>query len=177
VHIIDTINLSNFSNFQLLTRALILMQQDVVDILERWELVMSATRQGDLRRLESLLKKRAAIQGCDQYGTTALHLASIKGQCDIMAVLIKHGVDMNCKDFEGHMPLHLAVEGGCLDAVELLVSLGADVNAQTKRGATPLQMAACLSYDEIVRFLRSRGAVGSSSMDLVTSSIPPQLLV
>ncbi|KAF3330615.1 receptor-interacting serine/threonine-protein kinase 4-like protein [Carex littledalei] len=151
--------------------------QDVVDILKRWELVMAATRQGDLRRLESLLKKRAAIQGRDQYGTTALHLASIKGQCDIMAVLIKHGIHINCKDLEGHTPLHLAVEGGCLEAVELLVGLGADVNAQTKRGATPLEIAVYINYDEIARFLRSRGAVASSSLGLVASPLPPHLLV
>lgn len=170
------INPFNLSFFRLIIRALILMQLDVVDILERWELVMAAIRQGDLRRLESLLKKRAAIRGRDQYGTTALHLASIKGQCDIMAVLIKHGMDINCRDFEGHTPLHLAVEGGCLEAVELLVGLGADVNAQTKRGATPLQMAVCISYDAISRFLRSRGAVARSSLDLVVSP-RPQLLV
>ncbi|KAJ3703132.1 hypothetical protein LUZ61_006837 [Rhynchospora tenuis] len=151
--------------------------QDVVDILERWELVIAATRQGDLRRLESLLKKRAAIQGRDQYGTTALHLASIKGQCDIMAVLIKHGIDINCKDIEGHSPLHLAVEGGCLEAVELLVGLGADVNAQTKRGATPLQLAVYVGYDEIARFLRSKGAAASSSLGLGPSPVLPQLLV
>ncbi|TKW17521.1 hypothetical protein SEVIR_5G372600v4 [Setaria viridis] len=133
--------------------------QEVVDVLERWELVMTAARRGDLPSLESLLGKRAGVRGRDQYGLTALHLAAIKGHCDAVALLAGSGcMDIECEDVEGHRPLHLAVEGGHAEAVELLLDMGADVNARTRRGATPLQMAEAMGYEAIAQLLCGRGA-------------------
>ncbi|XP_047053873.1 protein VAPYRIN-like [Lolium rigidum] len=133
--------------------------KEVVDILQRWELVMTAARRGDLQSLQLLLSKRTGIRGRDQYGLTALHMAAIKGHCDVIALLAGSGcMDIECEDVEGHRPLHLAVEGGCADAVDLLLDMGADVHAKTKRDATPLQMAETMGYDDIAQLLRSRGA-------------------
>ncbi|CAO2182464.1 unnamed protein product [Urochloa humidicola] len=133
--------------------------QEVVDVLERWELVMTAARRGDLPSLESLVGKRAGVRGRDQYGLTALHLAAIKGHCDAVALLAGSGcMDIECEDVEGHRPLHLAVEGGHAEAVELLLDMGADVNARTRRGATPLQMAEAMGYEAIAQLLCGRGA-------------------
>ncbi|CAO2171930.1 unnamed protein product [Urochloa humidicola] len=133
--------------------------QEVVDVLERWELVMTAARRGDLPSLEYLLGKRAGVRGRDQYGLTALHLAAIKGHCDAVALLAGSGcMDIECEDVEGHRPLHLAVEGGHAEAVELLLDMGADVNARTRRGATPLQMAEAMGYEAIAQLLCGRGA-------------------
>ncbi|KAF8716894.1 hypothetical protein HU200_025995 [Digitaria exilis] len=133
--------------------------QEVVDVLERWELVMTAARRGDIQSLESLLGKRAGVRGRDQYGLTALHVAAIKGHCDVVAMLAGSGcMDIECEDVEGHRPLHLAVEGGHADAVELLLDMGADVNARTRRGATPLQMAEAMGYEAIAQLLCGRGA-------------------
>ncbi|KAI5007162.1 hypothetical protein ZWY2020_047110 [Hordeum vulgare] len=133
--------------------------KEVVDVLQRWELVMTAARRGDLRSLELLLAKRTGLRGRDQYGLTALHVAAIKGRCDAIALLAGSGcMDVECEDVEGHRPLHLAVEGGCADAVDLLLDMGADVHARTKRGATPLHMADTMGYDDISQLLRGRGA-------------------
>ncbi|XP_044973073.1 protein VAPYRIN-like [Hordeum vulgare subsp. vulgare] len=133
--------------------------KEVVDVLQRWELVMTAARRGDLRSLELLLAKRTGLRGRDQYGLTALHVAAIKGHCDAIALLAGSGcMDVECEDVEGHRPLHLAVEGGCADAVDLLLDMGADVHARTKRGATPLHMADTMGYDDISQLLRGRGA-------------------
>lgn len=131
----------------------------MVDVLERWELVMTAARRGDVGSLQSLLSKRAGIRGRDQYGLTALHLAAIKGHGDAIALLAGSGsMDIECEDVEGHRPLHLAVEGGHADAVELLLDMGADVNARTRRGATPLQMAEAMGYEAVAQLLCARGA-------------------
>ncbi|VAH65564.1 unnamed protein product [Triticum turgidum subsp. durum] len=133
--------------------------KEVVDVLQRWEQVMTAARRGDLRSLEFLLSKRTGLRGRDQYGLTALHVAAIKGHCDAIALLAGSGcMDVECEDVEGHRPLHLAVEGGCADAVDLLLDMGADAHARTKRGATPLQMADTMGYDDISKLLRARGA-------------------
>ncbi|RLN23975.1 hypothetical protein C2845_PM07G27330 [Panicum miliaceum] len=145
--------------------------QEVVDVLERWELVMTAARRGDLQSLESLLGKRAGVRGRDQYGLTALHLAAIKGHCDAVALLAGSGcMDIECEDVEGHRPLHLAVEGGHAEAVELLLDMGADVNARTRRGATPLQMAEAMGYEAIAQLLCGRGAEVAAAPALCVAS-------
>jgi len=147
------------------------VQQEVVDVLERWELVMTAARRGDLGSLESLLSKRAGIRGRDQYGLTALHLAAIKGHCDAIALLAGSGcMDVECEDVEGHRPLHLAVEGGHAEAVELLLEIGPDVNARTRRGATPLQMAEAMGYEAVAQVLCARGAEVTSAPALCVAS-------
>jgi ankyrin repeat protein len=149
-------------------------QQEVVDVLQRWELVMTAARRGDLQSLEPLLSKRAGVRGRDQYGLTALHLAAIKGHCDVIAMLAGSGcMDVECEDVEGHRPLHLAVEGGHAEAVELLLDMGADVNAKTRRGATPLQVAEITGHETIGQLLCSRGAelaAASSALCVASSS-------
>ncbi|XP_066307342.1 protein VAPYRIN-like [Miscanthus floridulus] len=145
--------------------------QEVVDVLERWELVMTAARRGDLGILESLLSKRAGIRGRDQYGLTALHLAAIKGHCDAIALLAGSGcMDVECEDVEGHRPLHLAVEGGHAEAVELLLDIGADVNARTRRGGTPLEMAEAMGYEAIAQLLCARGAEVAAAPALCVAS-------
>ncbi|GJM92680.1 hypothetical protein PR202_ga09171 [Eleusine coracana subsp. coracana] len=146
--------------------------EEVVDVLERWELVMTAARRGDVQSLKPLLSKRVGVRGRDQYGLTALHVAAIKGHCDVLAVLAGSGcMDMECEDVEGHRPLHLAVEGGHAEAVELLLDAGVDVNARTRRGATPLQVAEVMGHDAIAQLLCSRGAeVRAASVVCVASS-------
>ncbi|PAN27766.1 hypothetical protein PAHAL_5G105500 [Panicum hallii] len=145
--------------------------QEVVDVLERWELVMTAARRGDLQSLETLLGKRAGVRGRDQYGLTALHLAAIKGHSDAVALLAGSGcMDIECEDVEGHRPLHLAVEGGHAEAVELLLDMGADVNARTRRGATPLQMAEAMGYEAIAQLLCGRGAEVAAAPALCVAS-------
>lgn len=145
--------------------------QEVVEVLERWELVMTAARRGDLQSLESLLSKRAGVRGRDQYGLTALHLAAVKGHCDAIALLAGSGcMDVESEDVEGHRPLHLAVEGGHAEAVELLLDMGADVNARTRRGATPLQMAEAMGYEAIAQLLCARGAEAAAAPPLCVAS-------
>ncbi|XP_077213495.1 protein VAPYRIN-LIKE-like [Tasmannia lanceolata] len=144
--------------------------KEVVEILERGELVLMAARRGDLNRLESLLRKGVGIKCCDQYGLTALHSAAIKGHANVVAMLIEFGMDLECEDAEGHTPLHLAVEGGSIETIEVLLDRGADVNARSKRGATPLYMAASMGYDYISQILIKRGA-NSSCLPSSSSSL------
>ncbi|KAG6519669.1 protein VAPYRIN-like [Zingiber officinale] len=144
--------------------------EDVVELLERGEMVLTASRKGDLRRLESLLKKRVGVRGRDQYGLTALHAAAIKGHHGAVALLAEFGMEVESQDVEGHTPLHLAVESGCLDTVETLLEAGADVNAKTKRGATPMAMARSMGYEAIAQLLASRGALLMPAASCIASS-------
>ncbi|KAK4798541.1 hypothetical protein SAY86_030867 [Trapa natans] len=122
---------------------------------ERGEAILTAARRGDLKQLESLID---GVGGTiptfsDQYGLTGLHAASIKGHTEVVELLIRRGMDLECQDKEGHRPLHLAVEGGSVSTVQALIDLGADVNAATRSGATPLYTAKAMGYEDIARLL------------------------
>ncbi|KAI4306865.1 hypothetical protein L6164_030108 [Bauhinia variegata] len=131
------------------------------EILDQGEAMLTAARHGDVKQLESLIRRGASVNYHDQYGLTALHAAAIKGQKDAVLMLSNAGLDLECEDEEGHVPLHMAVEGGALEVVEVLVNKGVNINAKNKRGATPLYMAQILGYGDIFEFLNSRGASSS----------------
>ncbi|KAF8402592.1 hypothetical protein HHK36_010680 [Tetracentron sinense] len=145
--------------------------KEVVEILERGELVLTAARRGELGELELLLKEGASAKYRDQYGLTALHAAAIKGHKEAVSMLVEHGIDLECQDGEGHTPLHLAVEGGSIETVQVLINSGANVNAKSKRDATPLYMARAMGYDDISQFLLNRGASSSSLPSSSSSSL------
>lgn len=148
------------------------MQTEVVNILQRGEAVLEAARRGDLNHLESLLDRDASASFQDQFGLTALHVASIKGHKDAVMMLVELGsAEIECQDHEGHTPLHMAVEGGHVETVEVLVNRGANVNASSKRGATPLYLAEAMGYDDIWQFLVDSGADVSSLLSTPSSSL------
>ncbi|KAG8644658.1 hypothetical protein MANES_11G152127v8, partial [Manihot esculenta] len=63
--------------------------EEILETLERGEVVLMAARRGNLEHLESLLKKGANENYKDQYGFTALRAAAIKGHKDIVSMLVK----------------------------------------------------------------------------------------
>lgn len=132
--------------------------KQVVEVVERGEAVLNASRTGSLKRLESLLESDAKVNYCDQYGLTPLHVAAIKGHRDVVMLLAEYGSDLEFQDAEGHTPLHLAVESGSIEMVEVLINRGAHVNAMTKNGATPLYISTLTGCDDISKLLLSRGS-------------------
>lgn len=71
---------------------------------------------------------------------TAVHIAAkVKDSERTIEVLLKRGVDPNCRDSAGRTPLHVAVVGMDPEVnTKLLIKFGADVNAQDRDGKTPL---------------------------------------
>jgi ankyrin repeat protein len=61
-------------------------------------------------------------------GQTALFMATLKEQNDVVKYLIDKGSKVNVKNRYGVSPLLLCAEGGNEALVELLVSVGADIN-------------------------------------------------
>ncbi|KAL1694074.1 ankyrin repeat-containing domain protein [Schizophyllum commune] len=66
----------------------------------------------------------------------------MKGQEDIITVLLDAGADKESRDVDGCTALHYATRGAYLGAVSLLLERGADVNAPEKTGKTALHFAA-----------------------------------
>ena len=82
-----------------------------------------------------LNQKDPNLQG---QGASALHIASIFGQLEIVELLIQAGVDLNQADREGSTPVHAAAFF-CHEKILLsLLNAGAAPNQPDNKGATPL---------------------------------------
>ena len=101
-------------------------------------------------------------------GQTALFMATLKEQNDVVQYLIEKGSKVNVKNRYGVSPLLLCAEGGNETLVKLLVSVGADVNMSPSgdlavehilAGQTPLYGAAKKGHYHICKFLIEQGAI------------------
>ena len=84
--------------------------------------------------------------------------------------LLKHGANINARDYQGDTPLHFAVEKGELDFINLLHEHGADLDAKNHivRAGKPYagcsedfrpcarraQSASCSVYSELLLSVR-----------------------
>jgi ankyrin repeat protein len=100
-------------------------------------------------------------------GQTALFMATLKEQNDVVQYLIEKGSKVNVKNRYGVSPLLLCAEGGNETLVKLLVQVGADVNMSPSgdlavehilAGQTPLYGAAKKGHYHICKFLIENGA-------------------
>lgn len=87
-----------------------------------------------------------------------LMLAALRGQTDLVRLLIKRGADVNKT---GWTPLHYACTGTTdhqLDIVKILLDENAYIDAESPNGSTPLMMAAMYGKTEVARLLLEEGA-------------------
>jgi serine/threonine-protein phosphatase 6 regulatory ankyrin repeat subunit B len=90
--------------------------------------------------------------------STALLLAATSGIKESVENLLKSGVNIHHKGYNGFTALHLATETGHKSIVELLIKKGADIDTQNDDGATPIMSAIQYGYLNIVKFLQKKGA-------------------
>lgn len=128
---------------------------------------MSMALDGDLERLKEYMVRFPEVVNLHDknHGNVALHVASSKGNIDMMSLLLRYGADYNIKDIFGNSSLHYASDKGNKEAVNLLITSGADVDIQDNRGSTCLHVA-CKNNDiELVRILL-RHKANSEIIDL-----------
>jgi ankyrin repeat protein len=72
--------------------------------------------------------KAGADSNCKKrsYGSTPLHIASIKGNCAIISLLLANNADINANNKLHQTSLHFAIYNGHKNCVELLLKTGAD---------------------------------------------------
>ncbi|ELR16935.1 SPRY and ankyrin domain containing protein [Acanthamoeba castellanii str. Neff] len=102
---------------------------------------------------------KADVQATDAYQRTALHLAAITGDCDMIKLLFSAGAVLQSTDDCGRTPLHLAAMHGHLAAVQYLVGQESSILARDNnswiifKDSTPLHLAAARGHTDVVLFL------------------------
>jgi ankyrin repeat protein len=94
----------------------------------------------------------------DQYGNTALIMATIQGYEDIVDLLLDHGADIKSRDKKFQAtPLIWAALKGQTAVAKLLIDKGADLNAKENRnGMTALYAAVLKGYTEMVKIFLAK---------------------
>ncbi|HLF35701.1 MAG TPA: ankyrin repeat domain-containing protein, partial [Cyclobacteriaceae bacterium] len=80
-------------------------------------------------------------QGSLNTGINALMYASYRGNCDIINIFIKAGIDINVREESGKNALYYAIEGNSAEAVKYLVKAGADRLVDINEQQTALMQA------------------------------------
>ncbi|XP_026537071.1 NF-kappa-B inhibitor epsilon [Notechis scutatus] len=115
-----------------------------------------------LKKPISEMKTRKTLQDLqlqNWQGLTCLHISTLKGNLQLMALLVQNGADINVQDgTSGKTPLHLAVENHDEMAVRHLLRLGAQVDSQMYNGCTPLHLAVGRNNAAIAAILCHSGA-------------------
>ena len=94
----------------------------------------------DMRRLTEL--RGVPVDGVDERGRTALHVAAYEGKLEAARVLLELGASVHVADRRGRTALHLAAFADRRLLVKLLRAHGASGNVKDSLGRTPLRLAA-----------------------------------
>ncbi|XP_034283958.1 NF-kappa-B inhibitor epsilon [Pantherophis guttatus] len=115
-----------------------------------------------LKKPVSEMQTRKTVQDLqlqNWQGLTCLHISTLKGNLQLMALLVQNGADINVQDgTSGKTPLHLAVENHDEMAVRHLLQLGAQVDSQMYNDCTPLHLAVGRNDAVIAAILCDSGA-------------------
>lgn len=100
-----------------------------------------AAIQGDIEKVNTLLKNGADINIKNKYGNTPLHAAVILKRTDVIKSLLEKGADVNAQDIYGNTAAHFAADAGDHEAIDLLHAKNADFTIQDHDGFTTLDHA------------------------------------
>jgi len=112
----------------------------------------------DLARVKSLIAAKADVNANDEYGLTALILASMGGHVDVVRALLAAKADVNAQINDGKTAPIFASGLGHVDVVRALLAAKADVNTKSNHGGTALMAASMSGNAKVVKLLRQAGA-------------------
>jgi len=119
-----------------------------------------AVRAGNIESVTEMLARGIAIDVQDERGNTALHLAALQGNSQLLHILLDAG--MLLKDVKNHAGFTLAHCAACSEngifCLQLLLERGVDIEARNISGLTPLACAAFRGRIDAVRYLLSKKA-------------------
>lgn len=118
-------------------------------------MLLDAARSGNLSEVKQLIAAGENPHVPDEYGRTAVMLASAYGNTETVRYLVEEiGVDADAPNRFGWTPLAYAAFYGYEDIVRCLVEKGhVNVNGKDDEGWTPLICAATNGHEDIVSYL------------------------
>eukprot|EP00899_Mesostigma_viride_P014746 jgi/Mesvir1/23272/Mv20978-RA.1 len=125
--------------------------EDMINI--KW--ACSSTEGGDAAFVAGILQGGFHADNVDYDGRTALHMAAMSGQEDIVRLLLDKGVNVNVKDRWGRTPLGEAVAKNHVVIASMLVAKGAAMALEDP--ASILCEAACAGDLGLLRSLLDHG--------------------
>lgn len=97
--------------------------------------------EGHVKAIHLLLAGGANVNAEDDGGYSALDLAVINNNIDVVKLLLEYKCNASHRNQDGFTPLHSACRYGFQDIASLLVSAGADLTITDGQGRTPVQLA------------------------------------
>ena len=121
-------------------------------------LLCTASRNGRVDVVRSLLDRGSDVEETGSLRQTALSMASEFGHIAVAKLLIERGANVNSRDVNGSSPLHQASQYRHFHIVRLLLDHNADVNARKRDQMTALDFVAYNDDPETAELLLERGA-------------------
>ncbi|EGO02202.1 hypothetical protein SERLA73DRAFT_86465 [Serpula lacrymans var. lacrymans S7.3] len=85
------------------------------------------------------------------HGKTALHMAALKGNEELVRMLCDLGADYDLSDNKGNTPLHYASSWGHIPVVQLLIERGCQFSARNNEGFTASDYAYSMSTKDTLQ--------------------------
>lgn len=124
-----------------------------------------------VQMVKELIQARAAVEGTDRRGNSALHAAGHSGDPATTKFLLQKRADPNCVNYKCRTPLHYAASTGCIRVIRALVHANADPNIRDDDGLLPMGRAGDPRVEQELRLL---GAWGEGPRMAVVPISPPQ---
>eukprot|EP01062_Namystynia_karyoxenos_P006943 TRINITY_DN12428_c0_g1_i2.p1 TRINITY_DN12428_c0_g1~~TRINITY_DN12428_c0_g1_i2.p1 ORF type:complete len:817 (+),score=233.02 TRINITY_DN12428_c0_g1_i2:87-2453(+) len=127
------------------------------------ERVFRAVKLGDARGVDDVENWCRAggnpneVDAKGQKRSRLLHWAAYSGNPQIVAVLLRHGADVNVCESDGKTPLHLAAYEGHAEVVKLLMRCGADYELADNPGKVPVQLAIVSKHWDVAKLFPNYG--------------------
>ncbi len=112
----------------------------------------------DEKRAIELIKDGVNIEKKDKFGYTALMMASMYGNVEVVEALLSRGAKVDEKNDSGYTALIWASANDHVEIVKALLDAGAKVNEKNDTGYTALMTASANDYVEVVKTLLDAGA-------------------
>ncbi|XP_047452609.1 ankyrin repeat domain-containing protein 27 isoform X2 [Mugil cephalus] len=117
------------------------------------------------QKLSGLQPGTLGVNSCNADGFTPLHVAALHGHSALVALLIRHGANVNARTNQSATPLHLASQNSHVQVVRFLLECNAKLNKKDHYGNTPLIHAClCGNLETATILLQSHALVNTANL-------------